>query len=657
MDFRLVFVDYLVIALYLVLMLAVGWIFSRLMKGGQDFFVGSRRIPWWVAGISLYMTLFSAWTFTGAASFTYNTGWFGVLNFTGWAVALLIGFLITARRWRRTRVSSPVEYVKTRFNKQTHIFFSIVVTITTLYWPAQALASLSKICAPALFPNSMAAIDAMIVGVGLIILLYTFSGGLWAVAITDVVQFFILITICIVLIPAAFFSGDLGTVGDFFQKTPPLEFTHVIRGSTTYTFWYLIGIPMVFIFSYSSGGNIQRYLSVKDEKAALKTGWLAFGLFALTPVLFGLPPLIGKVLWPDISVLPFLTNISKPDESVYIAVVFKYMPAGLVGLFIAAMMSASMSAMDSAWNAVSAIVSIDIYKNFFRPNADDRETLVVGRITIVILALLAIVMALMIIHSDYGVFTVSNIVLGLVGVPIAIPLFLGIINRKISRWSAISSILTGTIVAAVARFILNYNLGPQYIVTVLVTLLYLWSSWPLGRLHLRGRIAALAANAGLGAGLFAFFLLVNNNPELSFTRLMGQGDGGATFGSPLFLAILATIGIFAISQFFTGLYAKDLAGEQNEVDEFFELLATPIDVAKEVGHSTAEAAMARQLVGRIALGLSLISLLILLFPEGRGHIGVNLSIFGLLAAIGGAMVFSGRKSARPEVVIPQSRPR
>ena len=149
-------------------------------------------------------------------------------------------------------MTSPVEYVKSRFNKQTHIFLGVVVTISSLYWPAHHLASLSKICAPALFPNSMVAIDVMIVGVGLIILLYTFAGGLWAVAITDVVQFFIFIGICSVLIPVAFLSGDIGSVSEFIRQTPPLEFNHVIHGSTTYTGWYLIGIPLVFIFAYST---------------------------------------------------------------------------------------------------------------------------------------------------------------------------------------------------------------------------------------------------------------------------------------------------------------------------------------------------------------------------------------------------------------------
>ena len=81
MNFGLPAIDYIVIAVYMAIMLGVGFYFTRLVKGGKDFFIGGNLIPWWVAGVSLYMTLFSAWTFTGAASFTYNTGWYGILYF------------------------------------------------------------------------------------------------------------------------------------------------------------------------------------------------------------------------------------------------------------------------------------------------------------------------------------------------------------------------------------------------------------------------------------------------------------------------------------------------------------------------------------------------------------------------------------------------
>ena len=118
-------------------------------------------IPWWAAGLSLFMTTFSAWMFTGAASFAYNTGWFGILYFITTPISFLGGFLLSAKRWRRSRITSPVEYVQTRFNKVTHLFLSIMLILSLMYWPAHHLASLSKICAPTLFPNSMLAIDIM----------------------------------------------------------------------------------------------------------------------------------------------------------------------------------------------------------------------------------------------------------------------------------------------------------------------------------------------------------------------------------------------------------------------------------------------------------------------------------------------------------------
>ncbi|HDL78166.1 MAG TPA: hypothetical protein ENH09_01130, partial [Bacteroidetes bacterium] len=486
MEFGRPAVDYIVIGIYLLFMLGIGFFFSRFMKGDKDYFVGGNLIPWWVSGVSLYMTLFSAWTFSGAASFIYNTSWFGVLYFVTWPISFFIGFRLSAKRWRRTRMTSPVEYIKSRFNEKTHIFIAILIALTMAYWPAQNLASLSKISAPALFPHSMAAIYIMIVVIGIIILIYTFSGGLWAVCITDVVQFLILIAVCAVLLPTIFLSGDIGSIGNFLHKIPPLEFTHVIRGKTEYTVWYLFGILFANIFGMFVGAKAQRFYSVKDEKAAMKVGWLAFILFFTVPILFGIPPLIGRVLWPNIQMLHYFSNVTKPDETIFIAVVIKYMPAGVVGIFLSAMMAASMSAMDSVWNAASAIISVDIYKNIFNPKASKQTILRVGRITTVGLALVAIIMALVIIRSQYGLFTFTNIFFGLTGVPIAIPLFLGIMSRNISRWSAFSSIVAGILMASVARFVLHYSLGPQYISTIAVTLIFIYLSNPLGRLYLSG---------------------------------------------------------------------------------------------------------------------------------------------------------------------------
>ena len=642
MNFGLPAVDYLVIGIYLILMLVIGFYFSRFTKGGKDFFIGGNLIPWWVSGISLYMTMFSAWTFTGGASFVYHTSWFGLLYFATWGISFFVGFLMSAKRWRRTRITSPVEYIETRFNRPTHLFFSVYLVLAMMYWPAHHLASLSKICAPTLFPGSMAAIDVMIVVVGIIIMLYTFLGGLWAVCITDVVQFLILIAVCVVLIPAIFLSGEFSSMGEILQRIPPLRFQHVLPDTTMYDQWYLLGLIAANIFGNSVGDKAQRYYSVRDEKEAMKVGWLSFGLFSTAPFLFGIPPLIGKVLWPDISMLDHFAGVTKAEENIFIAVVLRYMPAGIVGFFLSAMMAASMSSMSGVWNTVSSIVSVDIYKNRFKPAANEKETLWIGRFSVAAFALVAILLALIIIHSDYGVFSFSNIFFGLTGVPSAIPMFLGIMTKKISRWSAMASVMAGVLMASLARFVLQYSLGQQFLITVAITLVFIVISNPLGRLYNARRIFALVFSLLLSSVLYLFFLIANNNPGLSPGNMTATMHAGGTefLLSAHFWLMLSTLAFFVLSFRFAALFGRDMKSSQDEVTAFFERLDKPVDVAKEVISAGAREGNIFPLVGWMSVGLGGVSLLILIAPVARTNIGVNMGISGFLLVVGLGMILS-----------------
>ncbi len=636
MNFGLPAIDYIVIAVYLSIMLLIGFYFSRFMKSSKDFFIGGNLVPWWVAGLSLYMTLFSAWTFTGAASFIYNTSWYGILYLLSWPLSFFIGFRLSAKRWRRARISTPVEYVLTRFNKPTHLFFTIVLTLTSIYWPAHHLASLSKICAPTMFPNSMAALDMMIIVTGVIILFYTFSGGYWAVCITDVIQFLILFAVILVLLPTIFLTTNFGSVGDLLHKIPPLKLTHIVQGNTLFDKWYLIGIPFAFTFSYVTGGNAQRFYSAKDEKAANKIGWLTFGLLLLGPILFGLPPLVGKVLWPDISMLDYFAGISKADENIYIAVVMKYLPAGMVGVFLSAMMAASMSSMSGGWNALSSIVSIDIYKTLFKVTASETEVLLVGRITTIIIGLITISIALAIIHSAYGIFTISSIIFGLTGLPVAIPLLMGLLYKKMSRWSAISSVIAGTLVASVARFALKFSIGPQYIFAVVVTLLFIFLSHPLGKMYHKNRLSARLINISLGVLLWLVFMIINDNSNLSMFSVIKITKNGlmALISSAYFWVTWSAIFLSILSHRFTKIYAEDIQSSQEKVVEFFDKLARPIEVEKEVYFKGAKEINVFPLVGSIAMIIAGVSALLLVLLGARAKMGVNLAFSGLLFFFG-----------------------
>jgi Na+/proline symporter len=621
-------IDLIVITVYLALMLLIGFAFSRFMKGGKDFFIGGNHIPWWAAGISLYMTTFSAWMFTGAASFVYNTGVFGILFFVSKPLGFLVGFLLSAKRWRRSRVSSPVEYVKTRYNKATHLFLSVMMILSLMYWPGHHLASLAKICAPTLFPGVPGAMDILIVAAGIFILIYTISGGFWAVCITDVVQFVILFSICLVLLPLIFLSGDVGNPLEFIRALPPLEMHHVIRGNTTYDEFYMLGFMVAAVFGNMVGDKAQRFYSVRDEKAAMRVGWLGFGLMMTSPLLFGIPPLVGILVFPEISELAQFSSVTKPDENIFIAVVMRYLPVGMVGLFLSAMMAASMSALDSVWNTVSSIVSIDLYKGLFRPQASEKETLLVGRITIVGLSIIAVTMALMIIHSDFGLFTISNIVLGLVGIPVTIPMVAGLWSRNISRWSGIVSIAAGVITSASIRFYFGYSLGIQYLVTIAMGLLFLYSSFPIGNLYLKSRL--LTYLLGISAGLItaALFCLAS----------IPQSIGDLLWCSAMALSAVLLIIAFA------PLHARELEQLDPSVDAFFEKLATPIDPTSEVGPEGTDVYRSYSIVGILTLFLGLLSLGLWPFANpGLEKLAVG-GVSALLLIMGGGLFLMRRKA-------------
>ena len=116
--------DYVVVVLYMVLMLAVGVFAMRLNRGASDYFKGGSRVPWLAAGLSSFMTGFSAWTFTGAAGLAYREGVVAVVLYLMNAVTLLLGWAVFAARWRRARLGTVMEYLTARFDERTRQIFS-----------------------------------------------------------------------------------------------------------------------------------------------------------------------------------------------------------------------------------------------------------------------------------------------------------------------------------------------------------------------------------------------------------------------------------------------------------------------------------------------------------------------------------------------------
>ena len=136
-------VDYTVIGLYALLMVVVGLYVMRFNRGAAEYFRGGSRIPWLVAGLSCFMSGFSAWTFTGAAGVAYRSGIAATGMYIGNALSFLLGYMVFAVRWRRSRITTVMEYLSGRFNPTTHQVFSWTTILFQLFTSASTLYGLS----------------------------------------------------------------------------------------------------------------------------------------------------------------------------------------------------------------------------------------------------------------------------------------------------------------------------------------------------------------------------------------------------------------------------------------------------------------------------------------------------------------------------------
>jgi len=623
-------VDYYVLVFYAVLVLGIGIYFSKYMKGAKEYFTGGNMIPWWVGGISLYMGNFSAWTFTGASGFVYHTGLFGVLYFLTWSISYFIGYRITASRWRRSRVISPVEYTSTRYNVETQQLVGYVMVIGGILNRGIILMAVSKVISSTLgIP-----IEYVIIIAGTVIMLYTLLGGLWAVTVTDVVQFIILLVITLLVMPLSIKA--VGGIGSFLQHLPPLKLEHVY-GGMKYNIHYLVAIT-IFNIVNANWGAAQRYYSVKDERDARRVGLTCSLLFLTVPILFGIPPLAAHILWPDLSSVDFFSNYIKPEDLVYVGIVLKTIPNGLIGFFLAAMFAATMSTIDTTFNIDSSVISRDLYAGLINRNASDRQILRVGKMATLFLGFLAIAMALIYAKSQLGIFNLMVIVIALFNFPVAVPMAFGLVFKSLPRWSAASAISLGLLVSMVARFILNWSMGPLMYATAILTFMVLVASPLLATLYRKSRAGLAATLTGWTAIQFSIFY----SHSLSPLKLVFFYAAAVLFGVSLY--------------YFSHLFARETDEDRSIVAQFFNRLAQPVDVIREVYGSGRRPVSTFPVVGIITMIIGALVFLLLLGPVPGPDVPIHFAMGGFLLVIGFSMYYFGGRSERKFLMELQRNP-
>lgn len=434
MNTTLQLADYLVLAGFFVVMLWIGFAYAARMKNLRDFFGGGRHVPWWIAGISLYMTTFSAFAFVSYSAVAYTEGfvavsvwWFGIP-----------GCLLTARflasRWRRAATTSPLEYLETRFSPALRQCFSWFGIPLVLLDDALKLYVIGTMVSVSLGMGGKDALGWSILGCAAIMVLYTLMGGLWAVLVTDFVQFVVIALGVLVLIPLAY--ARAGGAHAILENVPP-GFFHL--SSEGFPWPWLLSFGVVLTLTYAVRWSyVQRFYVVRTDLEARKVGYLVAALTCIGPPLLFFPAVAARV---------FLPGVESPND-VYPLLCKALLPVGMMGVIIAAMFSATMSTLSGDYNAVASVVTNDILKRLFFREASEKTLVRIGRLSTFGAGLISTLIAVALARTE-GLSNLVKVMAELFTVllpPVALPMLAGLLWARASNKGAMAGFALGAIV-------------------------------------------------------------------------------------------------------------------------------------------------------------------------------------------------------------------
>jgi solute:Na+ symporter, SSS family len=439
--------DYIVILLFSLLIVLIGLSFSK--SSGKDmksFFAAGGAVPWWISSLSLFMGFVSAGTFVVWGSIAYTSGWVSIsIQWTMSLAGFLVGFLI-APKWHKTRSLTAAGFISDRLGVNiqkaySYIYLSIMVFMTGVY-----LYSVSRI----LEVSTGISLYYAIAILGFIVILYTSLGGLWAVVVTDTLQFVILTAAAIIVVPLSL--EKVGGIHQFLHLLPSEGFFNFTNHE--YTWSFLIGFGL-YNFFYLSGqwGFVQRYTSVATPKDSRKVGWIFGLLYVISPIIWMLPPMVYRALNPE------LTGLQ--DEGAYLMVCKEVLPAGILGLMLISLVFATTSSVQGVLNISAGVITNDLFKARF-PACSEKRLMQVAKLSTFIFGLITILIALLVPVMG-GAKEVVLSVAALTGCPLYMPLIWSLFSNKQTGKTALTITLVSLFVTLSFKFLLpgiiDFNLS------------------------------------------------------------------------------------------------------------------------------------------------------------------------------------------------------
>ncbi|GAB3917543.1 sodium:solute symporter [Larkinella terrae] len=377
-------IDYLIIGIVLIVNLYFGLRYARNQRTTETYFAAKGRVPAWAIGMSLLATLISSVTFLGYPSEGYSSNWILLVQGLMVPVVLLGTIWFIVPLYRKVIGLSTYEYFEKRFGSLARYYSSIAFVLRQF----SSMGTVFFLLSVALTNMTGADTFYIILIVGLIIITVNLLGGIEAVIWLDVFQGFMLFASGILCLAVIVFSvkGGFPEVIEVASANNRTGFGPYDLDFTKLTFVVMVINGMFYaIQKYGTDQTVvQRYLTAKTDKAAIKASILGI---SLTVPVWALFMFIGTALFVYYRQQPLPANL-RPDAVFPYFIMTKF-PTGVVGFILAAMISAAICSLSADLNSLAAVGLEDFYKKW-RPARTDQEYLAVSKTIVVISGLIAI---------------------------------------------------------------------------------------------------------------------------------------------------------------------------------------------------------------------------------------------------------------------------
>src|SRR6478735_6673847 len=452
--------DYALITLYFRIVMFVGWYSARKNQNTDDYFKGGGKIPWFLAGVSNWVSGFSAFMFVAAAGFTYRYGIGALVVVTMATWAYLVGAYYFAARWRRARINSPLEFLTRRYSSSTTYFYSVTAIVPQVIVIGQGLYILCIFVSSALgfaheehlvLGYTFSGLELTMIGIGFVMIAYTVVGGLWAAVLSDAVQGIIILVTTLLIFPVTYLylgKGD-GIGAGFARLWHEAPAGYFGLNGPTGQWLFLLCYAVNSLLGYNvAWWQVQRYQSVPDERSARKMALLCAGLSLFGPLLWILPVMGARIIFPDIAAV--WPQFAAPEEASFVGLALMLLPHGLIGFVIAAILSATLRQASDGFNWLAATTTRDIYvplrRRLGRSAPSEKHQMRIGQFTMLVIGVLGIVAAMFIARTG-GAFDFALKYYSLASPGFMMPVLLGMIYRKTPWWSGMASCIAAFAVA------------------------------------------------------------------------------------------------------------------------------------------------------------------------------------------------------------------